>query len=246
MQRTCTNAYSNNPTVSHCTQAVQANSCMAREHGENRNTRLQQQPYRFTHKHSFFRNPVATEGRKRLRLGFTAIVRSKPWEKPAKIRARRKKHCRSPWTKIKRRTRTHFGVHGKPGLSLPLSNASLEPRLFHRSGKPHQKRKNAFTPSSPRTAAFRYDAPATPATAGSSGPILLRGTFSARPSVAPYFYRKRCKGSGTDHLGLSNRVPAVVRDRVHGVQLHGTAGGVSFLGPENPNSKAQQHKEEGN
>ena len=72
------------------------------------------------------------------------------------------------------------------------------------------------------------------------------GTFSARPSVAPYFYRKRCKGSGTDHLGLSNRVPAVVRDRVHGVQLHGTAGGVSFLGPENPNSKAQQHKEEGN
>ena len=48
-----------------------------------------------------------------------------------------------------------------------------------------------------------------------------------------------------DPLGLSNRVPAVVRDRVHGVQLHGTAGGVSFLGPENPNSKAQ-HKEEGN
>ena len=138
-----------------------------REHGENRNTRLQQQSYRFTHKQSFFRKPVATEGRKRLRLGFTAIVRSKPWEKPAKIRARRKKHCRSPWTKIKRRTRTHLGVHGKPGLSLPLSNASLEPRLFHRSGKPHQKRKNAFTPSSPRTAAFRYDAPATPATAGS-------------------------------------------------------------------------------
>ena len=64
--------------------------------------------------------------------------------------------------------------------------------------------------------------------------FLLRGTFSARPSVAPCFYRKRCKGSGTDPLGLSNRVPAVVRDRVHGVQLHGTAGGVSFLGPEKP------------
>ena len=86
-------------------------------------------------------------------------------------------------------------------------------------------------------------------------PVLAKLKGSLDPdrailALAPHFEqgpvscRKRVQGSSLHTFGFSSRILAVVRDRVCGVQLHGTAGGVSFLGPENPSSNTQ-HKEEG-
>ena len=134
-----------------------------REHGENRNIRLQQQSYRFTHKHSFFSQSGSYGRSQAIATRFYCDSWKQTLGETSEDSGSKEKHCRSPWTKIKRRTRTHLGVHGKPGLSLPLSNASLEPRLFHRSGKPHQKRKKLFHTEFAQDSSF----PATPATAGS-------------------------------------------------------------------------------